>query len=137
MPSLQDAQHALSMSPDELYETLGVSDMGSESFNDAVNTRLDLHAAALNTNPVAARASLTGKLLSRGKAVFARLWGEAKKLVCFIHRSDAKLDGDANLVKYLAGVVVAALKWNAGIALAVVTIAFKHGLDQVCPVESH
>jgi hypothetical protein len=133
MANEHEIAQALSMTEDELLESLGIAAIGTEDIKDVVSSREFLQSVAAESNSESAARLLSSSLLGRGKTFFWKLWEKVKGIVCYIHNEGIKIEGDADLVKYLVGVIVAAGAIANGLAVLVVTIAVKMGLTNLCP----
>lgn len=130
----QQVSQAAAMSLDELEETLGVTAIGSEGLDDAVTGRSVLFSVAAEGNKESAERFLSSTLKTKGRALFTKLWKIIREAVCYAYREGLPVKDDADIVKYLVGAAVAAAKITAGLAILIVTIAVKMGLDKMCPV---
>lgn len=133
--SLEDEiTRAMALSNEELIETLGVTALGTAGTEEAASSRTILLSVAEEMNPIAARSLLSKSLMERGEALFSKLWEQTKGIVCYIYREGIKVEEEADLVKYLAGAIIAAGAIANALVVLVVTIAVKRGLDLLCPV---
>jgi hypothetical protein len=128
----QQVQTAWTMSEEDLYKHLGMADLGTRSVTEAVDSMNMLISAAANTDAASATLFLGQSLLENGHRVFELLWGGLKDLVCTIYSEKSSIGDAKDLATYIAAVVVAAGAISNPLAVLVITIAVKKGLDNLC-----
>lgn len=130
----QQVQEAWSMSVEDLYKHLGMASLGARSFSESKSAMNMLMSAAANTDAKLATKSLGDSLLENGEAFFNWLWDDVKGIVCTIYNDKTAIGDAKDLASYIVGVVVAAGTISNPLAVLVITIAVKKGLDKLCPM---
>jgi hypothetical protein len=125
---------AFDMTDEELIEALGVASLGNVEFGDAITTRAGLISIKAGAPSIFSEPGFWDKLKIAGEAFFLKLWNEVKAIVCYVYRKDLKIEDDLDLIKYLVGLVVALGTISNPLAVLVITIAVKRGLDLLCPL---
>jgi hypothetical protein len=128
----QQVQTAWTMSEEDLYKHLGMADLGTRSVTEAVDSMNMLMTAAANTDSASATMSLGQSLMEKGQRVFVSLWDGLKEVVCTIYKDKTGIGDAKDLVTYLVAAVVAAGTISNPLAVLVITIAVKKGLDTLC-----
>lgn len=128
-----DVDAVWDLDSEQLIIRLGVSEMGTEDANEALVSFNKLEAFAGDTNGIVAKSSLVDWLREKGKALFERTWALIKEKVCAIHQEGVNIDDDKDLTKYIVAAVTAALNVTNALAVLVISIAVKKGLDDMCP----
>jgi len=128
----KDVDAVWDMDEDALTELLGVSQMGTDAVEDSLHSFGMLATVAGESDGVKAKADLSDYLKHKGAAFFKKLWKRVRETVCHIYSEGLPVEGDKDLAKYLAGIVIAAGKLTNALAVLVITIAVKKGLDALC-----
>ena len=120
---------------DDLYASLALTDAGNAgAMGLSLNSLSSLKSVMSAEN--AAPGGIIGWLIQKGRALFNSLWPAAKALVCGIYKEDS---GDSDLKDWVARVaaaLVGLLNITAAVAILIVTIAMKLGLDAICSTGS-
>jgi hypothetical protein len=132
LPHLLQVQEVWNMSEEDLYKHLGMASLGTESVSEAFGSMEMLMSTARNTDAKLASESLGDSLLKRGQRVFVSLWDGLKEVVCTIYKDKTGIGDAKDLVAYLVAAVVAAGTISNPLAVLVITIAFKKGLEKLC-----
>lgn len=130
--SAEDYSALDSQELDDLYANLALTDAGT-----AGTMGLSLNSLSSLKSVMSAEGATSGGVLSwlihKGKALFNSLWPGAKSLVCAIYKQDgddqSKLKG---WVEKVAAALVGLLNITAAVAILIVSIAIKLGLDAIC-----
>ena len=129
----KQVQQAWDMSDDDLYKQLGMASLGTSNFTESVSSMNMLMSVATNTDAHLATKSLGGSLLSKGKVFFAETWNSIKGLVCTIYNEKILL-GDKDLAAYIIAAIVAAGMLTNALAILIITLAVKKGLNTMCAI---
>lgn len=109
--------------------------MGTEDATEALESYEKLEALVGKEDGIASKSRLIDWLMEKGQALFEKTWAAIKDTVCYIHREGLNIDDNKTLAKYLAAAVVAAGSVTNALAVLVVSIAVKNGLDNMCPAD--
>jgi hypothetical protein len=131
----RDVDAAWAMKDDEIFRLLGLAQMGTRNVIEATKSMKFVMAAVANTNAAVATASVSGSLEAEGKSFFEELWEKIKEIICQIYSEKLPIDGK-DLVAYLVAAIVAAGAITNALAVLVITIAIKKGLDKMCGAKS-
>jgi hypothetical protein len=129
---IKQVREAWEMSDEELYKRLGLASLGTRSFAESTVSMQLLLSSAGDTNAAHATRVLCDDLLEKGRIYFAWLWNNLKNFVCIIHGDGNAIGEGRDLVAYIAGILIAAGKISNPIAVLVITIAVRKGLDELC-----
>lgn len=116
---------------DDLYANLALTDAGTAGTMGLSLSSLSSMKAIMSAEG-AASGGILHWLVEKGRALFDALWPAAKSLVCAIYKEDS---GDSDLkgwVAKVAAALVGLLNVTAAVAILVVSIAIKLGLDAIC-----
>lgn len=130
----RDVDAAWSMNDDEIYRLLGLAQMGTRNVAEATKSMKLVMSAAANTNVAEATASVSASLEAEGKNYFEELWENFKEIICQIYSEKLPIAGK-DLAAYLVAAIVAAGAITNALAVLVITIAIKRGLDKMCGVK--
>ncbi len=130
----RDVDTAWAMKDDEIYRLLGLAQMGTKNVTEAAKSLNLVMAAAMSTNISKATTSVSGTLEAEGKKYFEQLWKNVRGIICQIYSEKLPVDGK-DLVTYLVVAIVAAGAITNALAVLVITIAVKKGLDKLCGVK--
>lgn len=133
---VQQAQEVWDMDEDQLYHFLGMNSLGTKDIAESVDSMNMLMSAAANTDGALAKKILNKHLRIKGEALFKHAWESVKGIVCTIYEEQISIGGK-DLVAYLVAVIVAAGALTNALAVVVITIAVKKGLDKLCKVPKH
>ena len=115
---------------DKLYADLALAEAGSQSDIGAATASLEAFRSEF---AVAGAGDVLGWLARRGKAIFERAWPAARAVTCKIYQEDGKEGSKlAGWVEKAAAAVLAAISVTWAVAVLIVTIAVKLGLDALC-----
>lgn len=129
----QDAAAAWEMKEEEIYRTLGLARLGTGTLAEARNSMKFVMSVAASANVSEATASAAGTLEEEGRSYFEELWNSVKAIICQVHSEKLPVAGK-DLVSTLAAVIVAAGAITNALAVLVITIAVKRGLDFMCGI---
>lgn len=125
---------ALSMSEDDLLQALGATSTGNASVQEAtVLGGLLAKSSSSNQMILDQHHFSASHLIDLGEALFAKMWPKVRGMICHVYLDETKV-GDKDLATYLVGLLVAALSISNALAILLVTLAIKRGLDMLCPV---
>jgi hypothetical protein len=116
-------------SVDDLYGHLGGAEAAPQP--EAVSDSL----TALSAKAKTADPSLLQDLASRGKALFDRYWPMVQAKVCGLYAEDGGSHDRKGWIAKAAGAIAAAFNLTATVAVLVIGIAIKLGLDALCATE--
>lgn len=117
---------------EELYADLALTDAGTAGTLGLNLSGLSTMKGIMNAEAAAA-GDIWSWLVQKGKALFNDLWPQMKSLVCEIYKEDG--DDASVLAGWVAKVATAILtivNVTAAVAILVVTIAIKVGLNKLC-----
>ena len=119
---------------DQLYADLALAETGSQSNFGAAAASFD----ALHSDLAAASVGdFLRRLVDRGKAIFERLWPAAKAVTCKVYDEDGKPDSPlGGWVEKAAAAVLAAISVPWAVAVLIVTIAVRVGLNKLCDADA-
>lgn len=123
-----DAAMLDNASVDDLYGHLGGADATA---SDAVSDSL----TALQAHARTADPGLLQDLASKGKALFEKYWPMVKDKVCGLYAEDGGSGDRKGWIAKAAGAIAGAFNLTATVAVLVIGIAIKLGLDALCGVE--
>ncbi len=126
-----DVDTVWNMDDQEVYRLLGLAQMGTKSVTLAKKSMSSVMSAAANTNAKEAMASISGSLEVGGISYFEELWGNIKGIICQIYNDKLQIEGK-DLAAYLVAALVSAVSISSALAVLVITIAVKRGLDKMC-----
>ncbi len=130
---VQQVEQAWVMSDEDLYRHLGMASLGTSNFNESVGSMKMLMSTAANTDADLATKSLGDSFLSAGQVFFAQMWDSLKGVVCSIYNDKINI-GDKDLAAYIVGILLAAGTITNALAVLIVTIAVKKGLNNLCAI---
>lgn len=117
---------------DELYEGLGVTGLGWDGPQDAMETRIVLLEASRKPMSI----NMVDTLRSRGMSLFEKMWEQVRDFVCYLYRERPKFEGqELDLAQYIAAALIAAGKLANPIVAFVAMIAVRRGLDNLCALD--
>ena len=116
-------------SVDDLYSHLGGADAAPQP--EAVSASL----AALHANAKAASPGLLDDLKAKGKALFDKYWPMVQAKVCALYAEDGGSGDKKGWIAKAAGAIAAAFNLTATVAVLVIGIAIKLGLDALCATQ--
>lgn len=129
----QDVEDVWKMKEGEIYRHLGLAYMGTTNVVAARMSMKRVMSAAASTDAETAVDLLSKTLEKDGKKHFNATWKKIKKIACQLYSSKPKLGGK-DLVEYLVTAVAALVSITSAVAILVITLAVKYGLDKLCSV---
>ena len=130
-----DVDATSTMKDDEIYRLLGLAQMGTQNVAEATKSMKLVMSAAANINVAEATTSVSGSLEADGKNYFEELWDSIKDIICQIYSEKLPVDGK-DLVAYLVAAIVAAGAIANALAVLVITIAVRKGLNNMCGIKA-
>ena len=116
-------------SVDDLYGHLGGADAAPQP--EAVSDSL----AALGAKARTADPGLLQDLASKGRALFEKYWPMVQAKVCSLYAEDGGSGDRKGWIAKAAGAIAAAFNLTATVAVLIIGIAIKLGLDALCATE--
>ncbi|MDO9338888.1 MAG: hypothetical protein Q7T61_21040 [Caulobacter sp.] len=113
-------------SVEDLYGHLGGADDTARP--EAVSPSL----TALHASAKAAEPGLLSDLAAKGKALFEKYWPLARDKVCDLYADDGGQGDRKGWIAKAAAAIASALNLSATVAVLVIGIAIKLGLDALC-----
>ena len=113
-----------SASVDDLYGHFGGADAAPQPETVSLS--------ALHANAKAADPSLLQDLKSKGKALFDKYWPMVQAKVCGLYAEDGGSGDRKGWIAKAADAIAAAFNLTAAVAVLVIGIAIKLGLDALC-----
>lgn len=124
------------MSEDQLLANLGLADIATKDNAAALKSYDKVVSLLNNQDKTMTHQDAFEWIRENGIEAFKRIWKTIKESVCQIYHENTSVEDDKGLAVYLSGIVVATLGITNALAVLVITIAVKRGLDNMCPVES-
>lgn len=131
----RDVEAIWNMEDKEVYSLLGLAEMGTKNITQAQKSMSFIMLAAANTNRGEAVAAVSDSLEEDGKNYFEELWEKIKGVICQIYNDKLQIEGK-DLAAYLVAAIVSAISISNALAVLVITIAVKRGLDNMCSMQS-
>lgn len=133
--SLQtEIDSAWKMSDEQIYTYLGISAAGTGNVQPTISDMYSLMSTGKVNNMEEAMSFRWGGFLEIGKSFFNQAWAGMRDQICQLHEQNSEVLDEKSLTSIIVTAIVGAAGITQAIAVLLVTLAVRQGLNMLCSV---